>query len=67
MMQAELIQRLEQGGYRARIVSIRRLADLWAGIEAPYRDGLLDPAFYEERLAPFTFQALRFVPGTGTT
>jgi epoxyqueuosine reductase len=58
VIQAELIQHLEQAGYQARIVSTRRLADLRAGIAAPHKGGLLDPAFYEQRLATFTFQSL---------
>jgi epoxyqueuosine reductase len=54
-MPSNLSERLKDYGYQAQVVSYRRLADLRAGIQVPHEEGLLDPAFYEERLARFDF------------
>ncbi len=55
-MERALIHHLEAHGYRARLVSIRRLGDLREAIERKYRDGLLDEEFYQERLTGFDFK-----------
>jgi epoxyqueuosine reductase len=54
-MPSNLSEQLKDYGYQARVVSYRRLADLRDCIQVPYEKGLLDAAFYEERLARFDF------------
>jgi epoxyqueuosine reductase len=53
MLTTELIQKLETRGYRAGVVCIKHLPQLREEIEDRYRQGLLDGAFYEERLTGF--------------
>ncbi|MGD2143958.1 MAG: 4Fe-4S double cluster binding domain-containing protein [Anaerolineae bacterium] len=62
-MKTTLLRRLEERGYRARVVSIRRLHDLQEAIEGGYRQGLLDRAFYQERLTGFGFEPPEDLPG----
>lgn len=57
---AELTQRLlgalADTGRRARIVDARHVQDLEQELADRHRQGELDPTFYQERLAPFTFR-----------
>ncbi len=55
-MMEELLKRLEELGYRGRVVSAQHLVDLQQDLEARHRDGLFDTEFYEERLNSFDFQ-----------
>jgi hypothetical protein len=61
-MKARLLGQLRECGYRGRIVSVQRLHDLEGGIKIPYRDGLLDQAFYQERLTGFDFSPPKNLP-----
>jgi epoxyqueuosine reductase len=54
-MHGTLLDRLESSGYAGRIVSVGRLAELQAAVEAQHRQGLLDEEFYQERLTFFQF------------
>jgi epoxyqueuosine reductase len=54
-MLSNLTEQLNEYGYQARVVSYRRLAELREGIRASYAAGLLNPAFYEERLAKLDY------------
>ena len=47
-MQAELIERLESEGYRARVVSSRRVEELKATMEARLKDGTLKQKVFDE-------------------
>jgi epoxyqueuosine reductase len=50
-----LLRTLEPLGYRASVVSIRRLHDLQEAIDGAHERGFLDEAFYQERLTRFVF------------
>ncbi len=56
----QLIQRLElyleQCGFRGRVLSIQRLAELQRELESRHTCGPLDETFYQERLAFFEFR-----------
>ncbi|MBM3300019.1 MAG: hypothetical protein FJY85_08695, partial [Deltaproteobacteria bacterium] len=54
--QAKLFQQLRKCGYRGRVVMIHRLQDLQEDIESQHREGLLEEAFFRERLAEFVFR-----------
>lgn len=58
-----LFQRLEGHGYRARAVGIQRLCDLQEEIASRHREGLLDEAFFHQRLAGFAFSPPESLPG----
>jgi epoxyqueuosine reductase len=60
---ARLIQELERAGYRARIVSADRLADLRENIEAGRRAGLYDEDLYREYLGGFVYGPPADLPG----
>lgn len=47
-MQAELIERLEAEGYRARVVSSRRVGEITANIQARLKDGSLKEKVFDE-------------------
>ena len=51
----ELFLRLEEKGYKGRIVSIQHLRDLQEEIEDRYREGQFNEEFYQERLTSFVF------------
>ncbi|NIN69196.1 MAG: hypothetical protein GTO63_31845 [Anaerolineae bacterium] len=56
MKETLLVQnQLEEHGYRGRVVSTQRLADLEAGIEGHNAKGLIDGELYEMYLAGFEF------------
>ncbi len=61
-MTSLLFQLLEERSYQGRIVSIQRLHDLRDDIEAHYRKGLLDEAFYQECLTGFVFSPPESLP-----
>jgi epoxyqueuosine reductase len=50
-----VLDRLAAEGIPGRIVSIRRLRDLQAAIEAQVRQGLIDEQFFQERLTFFQY------------
>ncbi len=50
-----LISSLEQIGFKARLVSIQRLDELQAEVEARYAEGQLADEFYQERLKFYRF------------
>ncbi len=52
----ELLLRIIEQGYQARLVSTQRLQDLQEGIEEHYRQGLFSEEFHQERLSSFDFQ-----------
>ncbi len=52
---AELLLRLEEKGYKGRIVSTRHLRDLQDEIENRYSQGQFDNGFYQECLNHFEF------------
>lgn len=54
-MYGTVLGRPSAEGIPGRIVSIRRLVDLQAAIEAQLRQGLFDEQFFQERLAFFEF------------
>lgn len=56
MVAKELLAGLEGRGFKARLVSVRRLADVGERIEGLHRQGQFDQGFYEERLAWFEFR-----------
>jgi epoxyqueuosine reductase len=57
-----LLVRLGEAGFRARIVSILHLHELKEEIENRHNCGLLDNQFYEDRLAWFSFQIPKDLP-----
>jgi epoxyqueuosine reductase len=54
-MMEKLLLKLEEQGYKGRIVSAEHVPELQEAIEGPYRDGLLDEELYQEYLAGFEF------------
>jgi len=62
-MTPDLFQRLEERGYRGRVVPIQHLNDLRKEIEAHYREGLLDEELYREYLSVFPFSPPESLPG----
>jgi epoxyqueuosine reductase len=54
-MMEKLLSKLEEQGYKGRIVSPEHLPELQAGIEGPYLEGLLDEELYQEYLTGFEF------------
>jgi len=61
-MQGTLVRQLETQGFRARVVSIRRLYDMRQAIERFRKQGLFDEEFYQERLAGFVFRPPEDMP-----
>jgi epoxyqueuosine reductase len=60
---ARLLDMIAGRGWRARAVSIRRLADLREAICGRYERGLLDAALYREQLSAFCFDPPADLPG----
>ena len=60
---SRVLQRLEEAGLRARVVSTARLEDLRQGIEGWRSQGLLDESLYDENLAGFRFSPPESLPG----
>ena len=58
----EFLSRLEEQGYRGRIVSIDHIDELREGIEGRYRQGLFDEEFYRNWLTRFVFEAPDSLP-----
>jgi epoxyqueuosine reductase len=58
----ELLARIEERGFRARIVSASHLRQLQKEIESLRSHALLDSQFYRDRLAWFDFQVPRDLP-----
>jgi epoxyqueuosine reductase len=51
----ELLDHLEEKGWRGRIVPVEHLRDLQEEIAERYRQGVFDEEFYQERLTGFKF------------
>jgi len=62
-MTEELLSRLEERGYKGRIVPIQHLADLQEEIEGNYRQGLFDEEFYQKLLTWLAFSPSDSLPG----
>jgi hypothetical protein len=60
----ELHSSLEEEGYQNRTVSVLRLHDLRERIEETHARGLLNEAFYQERLTHFSFEPPAILPNT---
>lgn len=63
MMERELFSQLEERGYQGRIVSIKYLDDLRAGIEGHRERGFLDDELYQKWLTRFVFSPSNDLPG----
>jgi epoxyqueuosine reductase len=61
-LKARLFQQLEERGYRGCIVAIQHLRDLQKEIETRYQEGLLDEAFFRQRLTGFVFSPPESLP-----
>jgi epoxyqueuosine reductase len=57
-----LYKRLEEQGYRSKIVSITHVAELHREIEAHHKKGLLDEELYDAYLASFDFECQKKLP-----
>jgi len=66
MLAEQLLSGLEGRGIRARVLSVRRLADVRERIVRLHRDGRLDPEFYQERLTWFDFGPPESLPDART-
>lgn len=64
--QETLLSQLERRGLRGRTVSIHHLSHVQEEIESHHRQGLLDPALYQEYLAAFTFSPPDSLPQAST-
>jgi epoxyqueuosine reductase len=62
-MTQDLFCKLEERGYKARLVSVQHLDDLQAEIEGQHRQGLFDEGFYGEWLSSFSFSPPDSLPG----
>jgi epoxyqueuosine reductase len=62
----ELFPKLEARGWQARMVSTRHLPELQEEIEGKQRQGLFDPAFYQEWLSAFSFSLPDGLPGAAS-
>ena len=62
MMERELFSQLEERGYQGRIVSIKYLDDLRAGIEGHREQGFLDDELYQKWLTRFVFSPSNDLP-----
>jgi epoxyqueuosine reductase len=58
----ELHSRLEAEGYKSRTVPALHVHDLQQRIEEPHAHGLLNEAFYQERLTHFSFELPDILP-----
>jgi epoxyqueuosine reductase len=61
-LDAQLLQPLNERGYRARVVSVEHLPSLQAEIKRRLQQGELDPEFYQLRLTWFKFQPPEDLP-----
>ncbi|MCK5206285.1 MAG: hypothetical protein KAR15_20525, partial [Desulfobacterales bacterium] len=61
-----LYERLEEQGYRSKIVSITHVAELHREIEAHHKKGLLDEELYDAYLASFDFECQRKLANAGS-
>ncbi|MCK5417286.1 MAG: epoxyqueuosine reductase [Desulfobacterales bacterium] len=61
-----LYKRLEEQGYRSKIVSITHVAELHREIEAHHKKGLLDEELYDAYLASFDFECQRKLANAGS-
>ena len=59
----KLFNRIEEQGWKSRIVPISHLADLQEAIYSRYEHGLIDEALYREQLGFFSFDPLADFPG----
>lgn len=61
-METSLVRKMEEHGYRGRLVPVRHLADLQEAIEGGHRQGLFDEALYRDYLAGFVFRRPESLP-----
>jgi len=61
-MKQDLLGKLEERGYAARIVPIHHLGDLREGIEGAYKRGLIDEDVYREYLTVLRFEPPASLP-----
>jgi epoxyqueuosine reductase len=59
----KLTDMIEARGWRIRVVPVERLKDLREAIRGRHDQGLLDEAFYQERLSFFSFDLPADLPG----
>jgi epoxyqueuosine reductase len=62
-MSEELLSKLAEQGYQARIVSVAHLGALQGELEGHYRQGLIDQELYQTYLAGFSFSPPEALPG----
>lgn len=62
-LRQEVDSKLQERGYKSRIVSIKHVRDLQEGIEGNLTCGLLNEEFYRERLSDFSFRPPDVLPG----
>jgi len=61
-MKEELLSKLEEYGYRGRIVSTQHIHDLQLEIEEHHNQGLFDEDLYKEELSVFNFSPPKDLP-----
>jgi epoxyqueuosine reductase len=61
-MSDRLIEDMEEQGFRVRVVSASRLADLSRALEGQHERGLFDEGFFDESLTGFRFKAPEALP-----
>jgi len=60
----QLLNHLEEGGCKGKVVPVQHLYDLQAEIEGHYREGRIDQDVYQEHLAVFNFSLPGSLPET---
>ncbi len=59
----ELLNRIEEQGWKGGIVPVARLEELKGAIRDRHESGLLDPVFYRDQLSFFSFEPPADLPG----
>lgn len=57
-----VFHKLEENGFKAKMVAIEHVSELKQDIDEKYRKGLFDPEFYQVRLASFDFEKPEQLP-----
>jgi len=58
----EIYQRLEENGFKAKMVSVEHVPELKQDIDEKHRKGLFDPEFYQVELSSFDFEKPEQLP-----